>query len=98
MGAVTAAIPRPTEHGALKGEGRIDRHAEMLSEHHDRLRICEERLGIKPPVDGLKSQDQASLVKGNPGQKHNDYSSKDRAKLKNKEAAPRDIYKRARHA
>lgn len=84
----SASIPPPTEHDALDSKGRVNQHAEMLSDHHDRIRVCEERLGIHKSVDdfGGKDHDQAGLVKGDPA-KHDKYPKKDE----------KEMYRRKRH-
>jgi len=87
----SASLPRATDHKALETEeeGDINEHAKTLSEHHDRIRVCEERLGIHKGVDnfGGKDHDQAGLVKGDPA-KHDKYPKKDQSEL----------YKRKRHS
>ena len=83
----TAAIPRPTDHGDVKGAGRVDEHAKMLSEHHDRLTTIEHRMGIKPKIGANFDRDQAGLVKGDPA-KHDSGGKKDKLV---------DMYARKRH-
>ena len=66
----TSAIPAQTEHESLESpdeiHGRVNEHAKLLSNHHDRLKNIEHRMGIKPKVGANADRDQAGIVKGDP--------------------------------
>lgn len=91
--ARTAAIPPATDHGEEKGDpkdGRVNEHARMLSEHHDRLCKIEHRMGIKPKVGANADRDQAGIVKGDPA-KHDKEPGAKKDKIES-------MYARKRHS
>lgn len=90
----SAAIPPKTEHEALEKpdeiHGRIAEHAKELSNHHDRLKNIEHRMGIKPKVGANFDRDQAGIVKGDPA-KHDKEPGAKKDKLES-------MYARKRHS